>query len=307
MIYLAAASLILLFAAPAAMAQTAAFQESLTVSVEAAGDAGVAHTVRGSGEAVWLPLVRGNVTDLTVRDAEGNDIPYTMGNDTISIGPSESEVTIRYVARGVLAQEGNMWVWDFVYPDATRFVFAEEIDTIYANQRPVHLEGESIRCHGCQMRLEFTLGEPLWLYDIVWGDHTFVVAVRSHDTVGPVTLHQASMSIDFAVERGGEMVTAIIPLQMLGDPYRAYLDGEGVWYHEYHGNGTHAWVNMRPPHPGVITLVGSSVIPEFPVSSIVMAAAAAPLLGLLTHHRIRTRRSPTRQSGSRTGCTLWYS
>ena len=275
MIYPAAASLILLFVVPAAMAQTAAFQESLDVSVEAAGDAGVIHTVRGSEEAAWLPLVRGNVTDLTVRDTEGNDIPYTVENHTISIGPSESDVTVRYVVRGVLAQEGNMWVWEFLYPDATRFIFSEEIDTVYANHLPIHLGGEGIRCHGCQMRLEFTLGEPLWQYDIVWGDHTFVVAVRSHDTVGPVTLNQASMSIDFAVERGGEMVTAIIPLQMLGDPYRAYLDGEGVWYHEYHSNGTHAWVNMRPPHPGVITLVGSSVIHEFPVSSIVMAAAAA--------------------------------
>ncbi|MCE2509340.1 MAG: hypothetical protein J4G04_08675 [Nitrosopumilaceae archaeon] len=157
------------------------------------------------------------------------------------------------------------------------------------------------------MRLEFTLDEPLWQYDIVWGDHTFVVAVRSHDAVGPVTLNQASMSIDFAVERGGEMVTAIIPLQMLVDPYRAYLNGEGIWYHEYHNNGTHAWVNMRPPHPGVITLVGSSVIPEFPVASIVIAAATAPLLGLLTHRRIRTSRSPTHLSGNRTGCTLWYS
>ena len=307
MIRVAAASLVLIFAVPAAMAQTAAFQESLDVSVEAASDAGVVHIVRGSGETVWLPLVRGNVTDLTVRDAGGNDIPHMMENHTISIGPSESEVTVRYVVRGVLAQEGNMWVWDFLYPDATRFVFSEEIDTIYSNQRPVHLGGESIRCHGCQMRLEFTLDEQLWQYDIVWGDHTFVVSVRSHDAVGPVTLNQASMSIDFAVERGGEMITAIIPLQMLGDPYRAYLNGEGVWYHEYHNNNTHAWVNMRPPHPGVITLVGSSVIPEFPVASIVMAAATAPLLGLLTHRRIRTSRSPTRLSGNRTGCTLWYS
>jgi hypothetical protein len=307
MIHLAAASLVLLFVVPAAMAQTVPLH-SLEVDVEAASDAGVTHVMPGSEEATLLPLVRGNATGITVRDEIGNDIYHTLENHTVSIAPSESEVTVRYVVRDALTREGNMWVWDFSYPGSTRFAFAGEIDTIYTNQIPVYLGGgESVRCHGCQMRLEFTLDEPLWNYDIVWGDHTFVVAVRSHDTIGPVTLNQPSMSIDFEVERGGEMVTAIIPLQMLGDPYQAYLDGEGVWYHEYRSNGTHAWVNMRPPNPGVITLVGSSVIPEFPVTSIVMAAASAPLLGLLIHRRIHTSRSPTRLSGNRTGNTLWYS
>lgn len=302
----AVASLSILFVIPVAAAQSPAFQESMDIVVGPAGDAVVAHTVRGDSERGRLPLVQGNITDMTVRNAEGGDVIYDRPDGhTILIGSSESDVTVRYVVDGALVQEGSMWVWDFLYSDAALFTFPNEIDTVYINQRPVYLGGEGIRCHGCQMRLEFTPDEPVWLYDVVWGDHTFVVAVRSHDTVGPVTLHRASMSIDFEVERGGEMVTVMVPRQMLGEPYRAYLDGEGVWHHEYRNNGTHVWVNVRPPHPGMITLAGSSVILEFPVATIVSMAACIPLLGLLTHRRIRTNKSPTRQYGTRTGNTLW--
>lgn len=301
-----AVALLLLFVMPVAAAQTPAFQESIEVAVGIDGNATVVHTVRDSSEPGWLQLVQGNTTDMVVRNAEGGNIEYDLlPGHALLIEPSESDVTIQYVVNGAMAQEGNMWVWDFLYLD-TLFTFPEEIDTIYANQRPVYHGGEGIRCHGCQMRLEFTLDEPVWLSDVVWGDHTFVVAVRSHDAVGPVTLHQPSMSIDFDIERGGEMVTVVVPRQMLGEPYRAYLDGEAILYHEYRNNGTHVWVHMRPPDPGTITLVGSSVILEFPVTTIVLMAACMPLLGTLAYRRIYTSRSPARQSGARAWDALWH-
>ena len=189
------------------------------------------------------------------------------------------------------------------------FVLPPELDTIYVNDQPVHLgDMDRIRCHGCQMKLEYTTGEPITLHGISWEEHEFMVAVRSHDTVGSVELHQPSMSMIFEVVGGGEFVTVVIPREMLGNPYQVYLADEKVWFHAYRDNGTHAWINIRPEAPGTVTVVGSTVIPEFPAAMIVMVAASAPLLhGIITRRRLHTSKNRTRLYESRRVNTLWYS
>ena len=36
-------------------------------------------------------------------------------------------------------------------------------------------------------------------------------------------------------------------------------------YYKYINNGTHVWLNMKPETSGEITIIGTTVIPEFPI------------------------------------------
>lgn len=306
---------VLMVVVPAAYAQMqageAADQKEVVVYLDGAPDARILHVIGPGEDPRQLKLVPGAISNLSVGDESGMDVQYaTAADGSIVVSPSELDVMVEYVIRDALTLKGNVWTWDFRYLENVLFVLPPEPDTVYANDQPVHLgDTDRIRCHGCQMKLEYTTGEPVTLHGISWEEHEFVVAVRSHDTIESMELHQPSMSMIFEVAEGGEFVTVVIPREMLGDPYQVYLADEKVWFHAYRDNGTHAWVNIRPEAPGTVTVVGSTVIPEFPAAVMVLAAAAsAPLLhGAVTRRRLRTSRNRTRLCESRRANTLWYS
>ena len=52
---------------------------------------------------------------------------------------------------------------------------------------------------------------------------------------------------------------------MLWGPYAVFLNDEKIDFHEYINNGTHAWLNIRPENTGEVTIIGTTVIPEFPI------------------------------------------
>lgn len=302
--------MVLLAVAPASVqAEETANQDRVEVRVGQGTDAYVTHIIKPGEDSRQLDLIPGTVSGMSVRDDAGADVSYVAPSDGIIVlPPSDSMVAVEYTIRDALMLEGNVWIWNFRYVHETLFAFPEEIDTIYANERPVHLgdAGGMIRCHGCQMRLEYTVDEPVRLYDIVWEEHEFVVAVRSHDSIESVEFHQPSMSMSLDVG-GGEFVTVIMPRELLGDPYQVYLGDEKAWFHEYRSNETHAWINVRPDVSGTVTVVGSTVIPEFPAVMATMAAASVPLLYRVTRRWPRRNKNRTRLSGNRTGDTLWNS
>ena len=52
---------------------------------------------------------------------------------------------------------------------------------------------------------------------------------------------------------------------MLWKPYSIFLDEERIMYHEIINNGTHVWLSMKPETSGGISIIGTTVIPEFPI------------------------------------------
>ena len=44
-----------------------------------------------------------------------------------------------------------------------------------------------------------------------------------------------------------------------------YLDEEKIFFHQFINNGTHVWINMKPQTLGEITIIGTTVVPEFPI------------------------------------------
>jgi len=122
-----------------------------------------------------------------------------------------------------------------------------------------------MNCHGCQMMLEFLIKEPINVNEIKWEDRKFPVIIRTVDEISSFNFDQPSKKLSFEVSKGNRFITMIIPLELLWNPFEVFFNGEKILKHEFLQNNTHVWLNVKPESPGTIEVIGTSVIPEFPM------------------------------------------
>ncbi len=245
-----------------------AIQKSVEVEINSIGDVHVKHVIRSSDVPRQMDLIDGTVSDLSVTDRDGKERQYSViGDDKgVLIFPSKGDSIVEYYLDDVLSQTGDIWTWDFLYLETTSFILPEEIDLIFVNERPVYLdEKKGIACHGCQMTLEYSLNESKILENVKWKDKEFFVEIRSHSDVDKFVFDQPTKSITFEISEDDRSVIIIVPLELLWGPYEVFLDDEKINFHEYINNGTHAWLNMKPEGSGEILIIGTTVVPEFPI------------------------------------------
>lgn len=245
-----------------------AVQKSVEVVINSEGNVHVKHVVASSNLPKDLELIYGTASNISVTNEEGEEILFTTNNDNkiVLIQPSNEESTIEYDLEHVLVQTNNVWVWDFIYLETTSFIFPKEVNLIFANERPVFLdEKKGIACHGCQMVLEYSFNEPKVFENVIWENEEFLVEIHSHSDISNFVFDQPTKSITFDVSEENQFITTIIPLELLWKPYSVFLNDEKVFFHEYINNGTHVWLSLKPETVGEVLIIGTTVVPEFPI------------------------------------------
>jgi len=245
-----------------------AVQKSVEVIINSAGDVHVRHVISSSNIPKQVELIYGIVSNILVTNEHGEEQQFSVigDNNGVLIMPSDENSILEYNLEDVLIQKDNVQTWNFRYLETTSFIFPEEVDLIFANDRPVYLdEKKGITCHGCQMVLEYSTNESKILENVKWEDKEFVVEIRSHSNIEEFNFDQPVKSITFDVSDENRFVTVIIPLELLWKPYSVFLDDKKIYFHEYINNGTHVWLNMRPETSGQVTIIGTTAIPEFPI------------------------------------------
>jgi len=258
-----------------------AIQMDVSITIEEDGKVHVVHKIASNTQAQQLNLIEGSVSDLKVTDEDGNDIEFAkVGVEDISsvtIFPTKERVIVEYDLADVLELKDGVWTWNFFYPGNTMFLFPKSADLIFANDRPVNLgynDAKGIRCHGCQMILEYIINEPVIMQEVKWQDRVFNVEIRTLANITSFNFNQTTKTISFDVKNDHQFVTLLIPLELLWNPYQVYLDQEpyGVFAdkekvlkHEYAIDETHIQLNIRPETAGTIRIIGTSVVPEFPL------------------------------------------
>jgi hypothetical protein len=265
--------LLIIAVIPVANAQSStnekAIQKSVEVKINSDGDVHVKHVVASSSlESKEMKLINGTVSNISVTNEEGKEGKFSVNEDSnkVVIFGSDGDSIIEYDLDNVLLQKDNVWTWSFRYLESTSFIFPEGVDLIFTNERPVYFnEKRGITCHGCQMILEYSINESKILKNVKWSDAEFTVEIRSHSNIDKFIFDQPTKSITFDVLEENKFVTIIIPLELLWKPYLVFLDDEKIFFHEYLNNGTHVWLNMKPDSSGKISIIGTTVIPEFPI------------------------------------------
>jgi hypothetical protein len=235
-------------------------QKSVEVTINSTGEVHVIHIIDRSNSPGQIDLIDGTVSNLTVKDQEGNDLQYAEigGNDALLIFPSNERIIVEYDLADELILKDNVWTWDFLYLESTSFIFPEKVDLIFVNDRPVYLgEKNGINCHGCQMILEYSLDEPKLIREINTGDKEFLIEIRTWAEINPTSFGPTPKGINFEVIGENNFVTTIIPIDFLSEPYQVFLDGEKIIFHENINNETHVWINMRPQSSGEVSITGT--------------------------------------------------
>ena len=268
-------------------------QKLVKITINEKGEVHVLHEIRHSNHVVQIKTIEGTLSNLKVIDIKGNDVEYgTTGVESttgITIFSSEEDVIIEYDLDDVLLVKDGMWTWDFLYLQTTTFILPESLDLIYVNSTPVMLQdAKGITCHGCQAKIEYVLDQPTNTNEVQWEDRRFIVGIRSLTDVSSFNFDQPTKRISFNVKEDNQLITLIIPLELLWSPYEVYLDDQKILKHEFFSNQTHAWLNIRPETSGTIQIIGTTVVPEFPILSPLFIGIAI-IIGLQLKNRFNPR------------------
>ena len=255
---------------PTAYAQVAigekANQKSVEVRIDSEGNVHVIHVIDDARSPKQVDLIPGTVSNISVTDEQGEEKQFSVigDNNAVLIMPSREESILRYDLSHVISEIEGVWTWDFLYLQSTSFIFPEEVDLLFTNERPVFLdELKGIVCHGCQVVLEYSIDESRVYEDVKWEEKEFVVEIRNQNGVDNFIFDQPSKSITFEIAEENRFVTTIIPLELLWEPYTVFLDDEKIPVYQHINNGTHVWLNIKPDTAGQINIIGTTVVPEF--------------------------------------------
>ena len=244
-------------------------QKLVKVVIDSEGNVHVKHVVSPSNSPKQMKLIDGIVQNLAITDEEGKEqtLATVDNNNVVIIFPSHNNSIVEYDLKQVLLQKNNIWTLDFRYLQTTSFILPEELDLIFVNDKPIYLDDKKkgFTCHGCQMILEYSFDGPKKIIEVNWEDKKFLVEIRTVADIENFNFEQPEKLISFKTNDSNQMVTTVIPLELLWGTDAVFLDDEKKPFHEYNNNGTHTWVSLRPDAAGEITIIGTTVVPEFPI------------------------------------------
>jgi len=262
----------IIFVIPMADAQLSigetAKQKSVEVIINSNGEVHVKHVIISSNLPSQVELIEGTVSNLVVTNEQGEEKEFIVvgDKDGVMIFQSQRNSIIEYNLDNVLSQKDNLWTWNFEYSETISFFMPEEVDLVFVNESPVFLgEKKGIACHECKILLEYSINEPNNIKQVNWEDKEFLVEVRTWSEIENFDFNWLNKNISFEINGTNQFVTTVIPLELLWKPYTILLDEERIPYHEFINNGTHVWLSMRPETSGEITIIGTTVIPEFSI------------------------------------------
>lgn len=242
-------------------------QKSVGITINAIGEVHVKHLVKFSNVPTQIELINGTISNLKITNKVGDEKQHGMvGENSVLLLPSTEDSIVEYDLKNALLLKDTRWSWNFRYLKDTSFILPKGVDLVFVDNKPVYLDKmKGILCHGCQMSLEYSIDEPRIIKNVKWEDKEFNVEIRSLAEINQFSFDQSTKNISFEVNRENQFVTVIIPSELLGGPYDVYLKDEKIQSFEYINNGTHVWVSMKPDSSGSISIIGTTVIPEFPL------------------------------------------
>ena len=245
-------------------------QQTIKIRIDENGIAHVIHEIKGNAKTTQqIETVRGTMSNLSVVDKAGNDVQHlTLEKEPIAIVLTPSNIDmifIKYDLSDVLVLKDGVWTWKWTGMEVTNFYFPQNVDIIWVNDRPVYIGGNGIRQHGGPMTIEYVLDEPVILKEAIWEDKKFEVGIRTLTDIANFKFNQPSKSITFDIPKSGSLFTVIIPSELLWEPYDVYVNSNKTLNSEFYNNGTHVWLGFRPNTSGTINIIGTTVVPEFPL------------------------------------------
>ncbi|MDC3194760.1 hypothetical protein OAT53_00855 [bacterium] len=266
------AILTLILVIPIAHAQltigSEAEQELIEVKINDKGEVDVKHIVSASNMPGTVHLFSGTISNLVVINEIGEEensgiINDGLGNESIFVLPSKEITIIKYNLDNIILKD-NLFSTQISYPEKFSIVFDDQIKMIFVNNNVIPLEnkkGISVNGGG-EINVKFYSDIPKMIKEVQWEENKFDVEIIANSEIENFNFDQTSKSISFEVTEVNEYVTISMSEELLGGPYVILLDTEKIGFSKSE-IGEYVTLSMKPETTGQVTIIGTTVIPEF--------------------------------------------
>ena len=249
---------------------TVANQKSIEVTIDQSEIIHVKHVIYSSNNPGEIKLFYGLVEEslkITNEDGEvevgriGNDIEGITG---LLIFASQQNTIVEYNLTNIKTLNDNLWSMNIEYPEKFSILFYEKINSIFLNDNLIELKdkkGFSINGGG-NVNLQYYVNYPTIIKEITWEENKFDVEIITDSKIEKFNFNQTEKSISFEVKGKNKFVTITMSEELLGGPYVLLLNNEKIQYSLIENENTVS-LTFKPQSTGQITIIGTTVIPEF--------------------------------------------
>ena len=244
-------------------------QELIEVKINPDGEINVKHVVSPSNMPTTVPLFLGEISNLIVTNGleerinsgTANDV---KGNLSILLFPSNQNSIITYNLENMKINN-NLFNTEISYPQKFSVIFEESINLIFLNNNVLFLDdkkGVAINGGG-NMKIEFYSTESKIIEKATWEENEFDVEIITDSEIQSFNFNQPEKSLSFQVNDENKFVTITMSEELLGGPYVTLLDDEKIKYTKFVRDEGIVSLNLKPETTGQVTIIGTTVIPEF--------------------------------------------
>ena len=261
-----------LIAVPIANAQLGApaYQKSNHLIIDEFNNIEAKHVIGFSNDPVSINLFEGAITDsITVTNENGKELQFAivgMGDyGSVTIFSADENTIIKYNVRDMFRYSENLITLNIGYPKTFGILFSEKIDQIFLGNQIIQLgdkKGISINGGG-YVNVEYYSEMQKKIQEVQWKEDKFNVEIITDSKIDEFNFDQESKSISFQVNEKNEFVTINMEEKLLGGPYVILLDDEKIEFSQYSIKENYISLAMKPESSGEITIIGTTVIPEF--------------------------------------------
>jgi len=245
-------------------------QKLIEVNLDETGNVYVKHIVSSTNTPVSVNLFEGTISNLLVTNEDGEEKDAAIADDgsgrkSIMIFPTRQNSIIEYNLEDKLFMNDSLANISISYSEEFAVKFSEEINLIYINNNAVFLEGKKgINVNGGgSLNLQYYLEVPKIIKDVQWEEDKFNVEIISDVEINNFNFEQTEKSISFEINEENKIITIIMPEILLGGPYVTLLDDQKIEHSKWIDEEKNISITIKPHSSGQITIIGTTVIPEF--------------------------------------------
>lgn len=263
-------------------------KESLTIDVSKSGQAQVTEEINAKTTVsrISVQAIDTNITNVLASDQNNILLSTSYDSGTITIDTlGSSHVTLTYGAQIVTKISSDMWELSYQGSEIqSTIVLPSGSDIIYVDNIPIDINENVLTMPpaGELITVRYKI-KSLATNNFVasWEDTDYFVQVVTASKINNFNFDQPSKAIVLTLDPG-QTVLAIVPKSLLGGPYLVEdTGGSPLSFRQYYQNSTHSWIRIEASNSDTIKIIGTTVVPEFPMSLIVMAAAIGSTVAIM--------------------------
>jgi len=261
-----------LIAVPIASAQLGApaYQKSTHLIIDELNNIEAKHVIGFSNDPVMINLFEGAIPEsIAVTNEDGKELEFAivgMGDSgSVTIFSADKNTIIKYNLKDMFWYSDNLLTLNVGYPKTFGILFPEKIDQIFLNDQIIQIgdkKGISINGGG-YVNVAYYSEMPKKIQEVQWKEDKFNVEIITDSKIDEFNFDQESKSISFQVNEKNKKVIIILPEELLGGPYLVLLDDEKIGYQQQVKDEKNVLLSIMPQSTGEITIIGTTVIPEF--------------------------------------------